>query len=109
MSLNKGTLLFSQLSAAEKLQVNGTVTLNDRINFSVTGSISLAADLPTVKGKLTIEGPGADKLIINGVNQYRIFNVGANGDPTVAGLRLFQGHDDDSGGAISNSGSQAGW
>lgn len=104
IGLNNGTLLFSQLSAAEKAQVSGTVGTNDRINFSVTGTINLASDLPALTKKLTIEGPAASQLTINGSLVFRPINVSAAGDVTVSGLRLYHGTNIDSGGAAINAG-----
>jgi predicted outer membrane repeat protein len=104
ISLNTGALSYNQLSAAEKAQISGTIGSNDRIQFSTGAIINLSADLPTLTKKLTIEGPEAGDLVINGGSQYRPFNVGATGDVTVSGLRVFHGHNADSGGGALNAG-----
>lgn len=104
ISLNTGALTFNQLSAAEKAQVFGTVGSNDTVNFAVVGNIALAADLPALTKKLTISGPGAGQLVIDGGSQYRPLQIGANGDVTVTGLRITHAHNADSGGAALNNG-----
>ena len=45
-------------------QANAT-TEADRIDFSVTGTINIASQLPTITEALTINGPGADQLTID--------------------------------------------
>lgn len=104
ISVNTGALAVNQLSAAEQAQISGPVGTNDRIQFSVGGDINLTADLPTLTKQLTIEGPGAGQLTIDGGLQYRPFNVSAAGDVTVSGLRAFRGHNAGSGGAALNNG-----
>src|SRR6185436_6802116 len=97
-------LTFNQLSAAEKALVTGTVGSTDLITFFVIGTINLGSDLPTINKKLTIEAPGADKLTIDGVLSNRPVSVGAAGDLTLSGIRVYRGHDIDSGGGAINNG-----
>lgn len=48
---------------------------NDTITFSVAGEISLTGNLPTIDKPVTIDGPGAATLTINGGGGQRIFNI----------------------------------
>ena len=62
----------------------------DTIDFSVTGTINIASQLPTITDDVTITGPGADQLTIDagdGTDNtfgtgdgFRIFNIGTAGD-----------------------------
>lgn len=46
----------------------------DTINFSVTGTITLASQLPAISHPdLTINGPGANQLTVSGNNAVRVF------------------------------------
>jgi hypothetical protein len=46
---------------------------NDTITFSVTGTITLTANLPEVTDNTAFIGPGTNLLTISGSNTYRIF------------------------------------
>lgn len=48
----------------------------DLIRFRVTGEILLKSALPTIEDHLTIDGPGAGSLTING-NGTQILNIGS--------------------------------
>jgi len=75
----------------------------------VAGTIHLAGALPDITDEVTINGPGAETLIVSGpVNtaNYRVFNitVGAPGVVTLSGLGISGGHvASDVGGGIRNS------
>ena len=78
----------------------------DTITFSVTGTITLASDLPLVTDALKIQGPGSAALTIDGANNA-IFNFykidSAAGVDEVSGLTITHGtanNFDDSGGGI---------
>lgn len=88
----------------------------DEITFSVTGTINIASQLPTITDAVTITGPGVDLLTINAGNGtddlpatrdgYRIFNID-NGsasliDVAISGLTLTGGDTPGDGGAILN-------
>lgn len=90
MLLNTGGLTFSSLTTGEKAQVSGSVGSNDRIKFSVTGTITLTADMHTLDKKLIIEGPGASSLTIDGnyPSLFRPLYVNSQGDVTVSGLKF---------------------
>src|SRR5262249_37881408 len=81
-----------------------TLGVNDRIQFAVNGNITLVSDLPAVTKKLTIEGPGADTLTIDGDFQYRALNVTGTGNADVSGLQFAFCHSGDSGGVARNDG-----
>ncbi|GMU67454.1 MAG: hypothetical protein AMXMBFR36_37280 [Acidobacteriota bacterium] len=53
--------------------------LADEIDFGVTGTIALNADLQEISGALTIAGPGRDQLVVDGVDQHSVFRVDAPG------------------------------
>jgi hypothetical protein len=76
----------------------------DTINFSVTGTINLAAPLATLTRSVSIEGPGADLLTVrrDTGGDYRIFTVGSGVTAGISGLTLTNG--DVSGSGILNSG-----
>jgi hypothetical protein len=88
----------------------------DEITFSVSGTINIASQLPTITDALTITGLGANLLTINAGNGtddlpatsdgYRIFNID-NGnasliDVAISGLTLTGGDMTGQGGAILN-------
>ena len=74
---------------------------DDRIEFTVAGTIDLASDLPTVTGTLEIDGASA--VAVRG-NQHRMLAL--DGDPdgrtlTVAGLLLREGANTVPGGCLT--------
>ena len=80
----------------------------DTITFGagVTGTITLASALPTIAQSLTITGPGASTLALDGAGQYVGFNVtgGTVQSPVaISGLTIQNGSGSD-GGGISNTG-----
>src|SRR5437868_3421214 len=70
---------------------NNTVGGTDAISFAVTGTINLAAPLPPITDSVSINGPGADKLTINGGHAYRIFNVATAGTVNFSGMTIANG------------------
>jgi hypothetical protein len=71
---------------------NSSVGVADTISFrsGLTGTITLGSDLPKITSPVSIDGPGADLITINGAT-HRIFDVKpANpGDPVlISGLTL---------------------
>ena len=74
---------------------------------SLPATITLLSALPFVADDLTIIGPGADQLTIDGNNSFRIFNINNGIADTVSvhisGLRLANGFSISDGGAILNS------
>lgn len=66
---------------------------SNTIEFSVTGTINLAGELPLINNNLTINGPGANLLIVrrNTGGDYRIFTVNSNRVVTINGLTMTKG------------------
>jgi len=80
--------------------------LSDTITFSpvLKGTIDLSfGALPTITVGVTITGPGADVLTIDGQNQNGIFSVAAGGALNLSGVTLAHGSAAQ-GGAIQNLG-----
>lgn len=73
----------------------------DEIQFSVTGTVNIESQLPTITDALTITGPGASLLTIDagdGADNtfatgdgYRIFDINSNIDVTLSGITLTGG------------------
>jgi hypothetical protein len=67
----------------------------DDITFSITGVITLTSGLPVMTETLSIEGPGAGLLTIDGVNSSPVFSFDADDPATafaVSGLTLGDGY-----------------
>ncbi|MGE3180221.1 MAG: Ig-like domain-containing protein [Phycisphaerae bacterium] len=62
----------------------------DVITFSVTGTITLTAALPSITTDMTIDGPGSDQLIIDGNSLYRAFAL-LSGDVEISDLAIHHG------------------
>jgi formylglycine-generating enzyme required for sulfatase activity len=65
----------------------------DAITFSISsGTITLASSLPAITGAVTITGPGATGVTVNGANRYRVFAVDAgSGTVGISGLTVSNG------------------
>src|SRR6478672_4025482 len=74
----------------------------DTINFAVTGTIGLTSGELLVARSITIAGPGAENLAVNGNNQSRVFHIASGQRVTISGLTITNGHASDSGGGIYN-------
>jgi hypothetical protein len=74
----------------------------DTINFAVTGTIGLTTGELLVDKSITISGPGAENLAVNGNNQSRVFHIASGQTVTISGLTITNGHAGDSGGGIYN-------
>jgi CSLREA domain-containing protein len=72
------------------------------INITSTGTILLADDLPTVTDILTINGPGAASLTIDGAGSYRHFWIAPGTRAEISGLTMTNGYRP--GGAVLNEG-----
>jgi CSLREA domain-containing protein len=74
------------------------------ISFAGGGTIELGSGLPTIDKALTITGPGAGSLTVDGNDTETVFTISAGGTPavTIAHLTVTAG-DGVSGGAIFNS------
>ena len=74
----------------------------DTIDFSVTGTITLTSGQLSIAKDLTISGPGASSLIIDGNAASRVFHITA-GTVTISGLTITNGSTN-TGGGIRNEG-----
>jgi hypothetical protein len=84
---------------------NGTPNVPDTITFSVTGTITLTSGELVVTDTLSITGPGARKLTIDGNLNDRLFEVQTNTtNLSLSGLTLTRGLTNGNGGAILNNG-----
>jgi hypothetical protein len=66
---------------------------DDTIGFSVTGTIHVATQLPSLDGDLAIEGPGSGQLVVrrnSGAPAFRIFISTAMGN-SISGLTAANG------------------
>jgi predicted outer membrane repeat protein len=78
---------------------------DDTIVFSVTGTITLTTDLPTVTNTLTIKGPAAasSSIIINGASAYSVTDVDSGATLNLDYLTIENANGGD-GGGIFNGG-----
>ena len=81
----------------------------DQITFSVSGTITLTADLPAITEAVHVNGPGATGLTIDGADTFRVFELyhvaASEGTVEITGLTITHGNangnfDAGSGGAI---------
>ncbi|MEW6127681.1 MAG: HYR domain-containing protein [Acidobacteriota bacterium] len=78
---------------------------SNTINFSVTGTINLSSALPAINNDLTINGPGANALTINGNNFAVVFNISTNKTVNINGVTITGGNGTSLvAGGIDNSG-----
>ena len=61
------------------------------IGFSVTGTIGLTSGELVVDKDMTISGPGANALVISGLDASRVFNVKAGTTATIQGITVSNG------------------
>ena len=73
------------LSAAEAAQVSGSLGSNDTIAFSVSGTITLQAALPSLSAGVAIQGPGAAQLAVSGADQFRVLSEPESDYPFATG------------------------
>ena len=105
-----GTLLISNLAFTQTVTVtsllddvnNGTLrwAINeantnpsiDEIVFdsSLSGTITLTSDLPSISANLSITGPGTSLISISGNNQYKMFLVNSSITLNISGIKLTQ-------------------
>ena len=65
----------------------------DMIDFAVTGTIFLTSgELLVQTGPVTIQGPGADQLTIDGNNSSRVFHIAAGTTATITGVTVANGN-----------------
>lgn len=100
----------------EAIEAANAAAGQDAITFQtgLTGTITLASDLPNITDALDIQGPGAGAITVDGATQWKIFNFegvdsteGTNG---VSGLTVTRGvgkNSDSSGGGVASTNSSA--
>jgi len=83
-----------------------TASAGDTIVFNLTypATITLSSQLVISCLNLTITGPGADKLTINGNNLCRVFYVNSGVTVTIQGITVANGNADNGGGLLNDSG-----
>src|SRR5437764_2047767 len=64
----------------------------DTINFAVTGTIGLTSGELLVAKSITIAGPGAENLAINGNAKSTVFHIAPGQTVTISGLTITNGH-----------------
>jgi hypothetical protein len=79
------------------------VANGDVIDFSVTGTITLTSGQLVVDKSITITGPGANLLSVNGNASGRVFYINSGKTVSISGLTITNGTvSDNSGGGIYN-------
>jgi hypothetical protein len=73
----------------------------DEITFAVTGTIGLTSGELLVDHSITISGPGAENLAVNGNAKSRVFHVTGE-NVTISGLTITNGNVSGLGGGIYN-------
>ena len=74
----------------------------DTIDFAVTGTIGLTSGELLVAGSITISGPGAENLAVDGNKQSRVFHITSGQTVAISGLTIINGHAAEFGGGIYN-------
>ena len=74
----------------------------DVIGFAVTATIGLTSGELLVTKNITISGPGAENLAVNGNTKSTVFHVSPGETVTISGLTIINGYTTDSGGGIHN-------
>ncbi len=78
---------------------------DDTINFSVTGTITLASGPLLISKNLNIQGPGASRLTISGNYAFQAFVIAPVSTVSISGLTIANGYDSGiNGGGIQNDG-----
>ncbi|MEI8001951.1 MAG: hypothetical protein WCI50_11440, partial [Actinomycetes bacterium] len=93
-SLVDNATVDSSTTLREAITLANTTPGQDEITFSVTGTITLASDLPKISDPLHITGPGVSDLTIDGQGAHRMIwldNI-TTGTNAVAGLLLYGGN-----------------
>ena len=82
-------------------------TLASTINFSVSGTITLASPLPAIAiprpGSLTIDGSG-QSVAVDGANTFQIFGVNTGVTLILRNLRIQNGSSTGGGGGVNSTG-----
>ncbi len=92
-------------SAGTLRAVIAAASPGETISFDVTGTITLTNGQLTIDKNLTIAGPGASQLAVNGNAASRVFYIKRGNTVTIAGLTITNGSvsgNDVDGGGIYN-------
>src|SRR6266496_2108647 len=63
----------------------------DTITFAVSGTIGLTSGELLVDKSITISGPGAESLAVDGNAMSRVFHIGSGKNVTISGLTITNG------------------
>ena len=74
----------------------------DTIEFAVTGTIGLTSGELLVAKNITISGPGAENLAVNGNGKITVIHIASGETVTISGLTITHGYTSGSGGGIHN-------
>ncbi|PYL50555.1 MAG: hypothetical protein DMF33_12480, partial [Verrucomicrobia bacterium] len=74
----------------------------DTIEFAVTGTIGLTSGELLVVKNITISGPGAENLALNGNAKSTVFHIAPGETVTISGLTITNGYTSGFGGGIHN-------
>ena len=74
----------------------------DTIAFAVTGTIGLTSGELLVAKNITISGPGAENLAVNGNGKTTVFHIASGETVTISGLTITHGYTSGSGAGIHN-------
>jgi hypothetical protein len=93
------------LTPQQRLQVTGALGDNDRIQFSVTGTVALQQGELDITRPVVLAGPGAGSLTIDARSASRVFGVlAAEMDVTLSGLMITGGAAASGGGVYTAGG-----
>src|SRR5213080_2090827 len=91
-NINRLAVILALLCAIAAHARADTITVTDTIDFAVTGTIGLTSGELLVDKSITISGPGAGKLVIDGNAKNRVFHVCSGTTVTVSGLTITNGN-----------------
>jgi len=75
---------------------------DDIIGFAVTGTIGLTSGELVVNRSITISGPGANNLVVDGNAKDRVFHIASGETVTISDLTITNGYTTGFGGGIHN-------
>lgn len=82
----------ASLSLRDAVGIADSLRQSRAITFSVSSGITLTNGPIEITGNVTITGPGASSLSINGNQQNRVFRVDGGAAATISGLTITGGH-----------------
>ncbi len=90
-AIGSGTSLREAIVYANSLQGANTITFNGTV-FGSAKKIALVSGLPFLRGDVTITGPGAALLTIEGAASFDIFTVNSGVQANFSGLKISNGN-----------------